>query len=150
MDFNDSFAKATAKAAARATLTAFLPFGATVWDAAEKAQKAVDSAATKGMEDLKAELAKQELRGQFEHQQARIAQELAIAQRIANAEEVEIEEYYDGSGKGNAGLGIDMNAKTAHLGVGAEGRRVTKRIYRFKGLLPGVAEAVEQVIEQGE
>ena len=63
--------------------------------------------------------------------QAQVAQELAIAHRIENAEEVEIEEYYEGSGKGGAGIGTD--GVSVNLSVGAEGRKVTKRVYRFTG-----------------
>ncbi|WP_143589673.1 hypothetical protein [Thalassospira mesophila] len=35
--------------------------------------------------------------------QAQVAQELAFAHRIENAEEVEIEEYYEGEGKDGLG-----------------------------------------------
>lgn len=74
--------------------------------------------------------------------QARVAQELAIAERIASSNEVEIEEYYEGAGKGQAGL--MANAETASIGVSGEGRRVTKRVVRFGGfnkpLLPESGE----------
>jgi len=69
----------------------------------------------------------------FALQQARIAQELAIAKRIENADVVEIEEFYDASGKGNIGISADANSGVASFGIGAEGRRVVKRIYHFKG-----------------
>ena len=63
--------------------------------------------------------------------QSQVAQELAIAHRIENAEEVQTEEYYEGTGKGGAGISTD--GVSASLSVGAEGRKVTKRIYRFTG-----------------
>ena len=53
---------------------------------------------------------------------------------VDSAEEVEIEEFYDASGKGHAGLSVDANAATGSFGLGGEGRKVTTRIYRFKGL----------------
>ncbi len=63
--------------------------------------------------------------------QARVAQEMAIAQRIQSAHEVEIEEYYEGAGEGNAG--IKAAEGSISVGVGGKGSKVTKRIYRFKG-----------------
>ena len=66
--------------------------------------------------------------------QAKVEQELAISRRIDSAEEVEIEEYYDISGKGNLGLNIEGEA--IDLGLSAKGRKVTKRIIRFKGCTP--------------
>jgi len=66
--------------------------------------------------------------------QAKVEQELAISRRIDSAEEVEIEEFYDTSGKGN--LGFSGEAEKVTLGLGGEGRRVTKRIIKFKGCTP--------------
>lgn len=65
---------------------------------------------------------------------AKVEQELAIARRIDSAEEVEIEEYYDTSGKGNVGLTTD--GSTISAGIGGEGRKVTKRVIKFKGCAP--------------
>ena len=105
----------------------------------DKASGAVDAAADQGIEKLSEEVAKQELRMKFELQQAKIAQELAIAQRILNAEIVEIEEFYDTSGSGTAGLNTTAESMTLVLSI--EGKRVTKRIYQFKGgHNPGMAE----------
>lgn len=99
----------------------------------EKAATSVASASDKGMGELEEEVAKQTLQMQFAQQQARIEQELAIARRIDNAEEVEIEEFYDTSGKGNIGISVDQTTQSASFGAGAEGHRVTKRVYHFKG-----------------
>lgn len=63
--------------------------------------------------------------------QAKAQQEQAIALRIACAEEVQIEEYYDTSGKGQIGVTAKEEGITA--GLGGEGRRVTKRIIKFTG-----------------
>lgn len=75
--------------------------------------------------------------------QAKVEQELAISRRIDSAEEVEIEEFYDTSGKGN--LGFSGEAEKVALGLGGEGRRVTKRIIKFKGCTP-----VEEPISEAE
>jgi len=66
--------------------------------------------------------------------QARTEQEFAIARRIDNAEVVEIEEYYDLSGNGS--VGVSANQSKVSLGLSAEGRRISKRIYKFKGMKP--------------
>ncbi|WP_151824020.1 hypothetical protein [Acinetobacter bereziniae] len=63
--------------------------------------------------------------------QAKVEQELAIANRIASSEEVEIEEFYDTNAKGNLGLSAEEQKLT--LGLGAEARKVTKRIIKFNG-----------------
>lgn len=99
----------------------------------EKAAKEITAAANKGLAPLEEEAAKQTLRLQLDQQRARVEQELAIARRIDNAEEVEIEEIYNISGKGNLGVTADAKSQTATIGLGAEARHVAKRIYRFKG-----------------
>lgn len=63
--------------------------------------------------------------------QAKAQQEQAIALRIACAEEVQIEEYYDTTGKGHVGVTAKEEGITA--GLAGEGRRVTKRIIKFSG-----------------
>ena len=78
------------------------------------------------------------------HAQAKVAQELAIAQRIENATEVVIEEYYAGEAKGNAGVTGDEKGIT--VGASVEGRKVTKRVYRFIG--GNQNNHTEEVIEQ--
>lgn len=78
--------------------------------------------------------------------QAKVAQEVAIAERIQNAYEVEIEESYEGADKGSIGLGTDLQS-SANLGMSGESKRVSKRVYRFKGYL-GLEEQ-ERVEEQG-
>ncbi|MEH7388271.1 hypothetical protein V7147_23160, partial [Bacillus sp. JJ1521] len=58
------------------------------------------------MDKLKEEAARQEIIAQVSEAQARVSQELAIAQRINTAQEVEIEEFYDTSGKGGLSANI--------------------------------------------
>ena len=102
-------------------------------ESGEKAVNEISAAANKGVDALQEEAEKQTIKLQLDQQRARVEQELAIARRIDNAEEVEIEEFYDASGKGAAGLTADMKSETATIGLSAEGRRVTKRVYHFKG-----------------
>jgi hypothetical protein len=130
---------------AKTTLKYTSPVAWLVVEGTEQAAKSIATASDAGVEKLGEEVAKQNLHMQFAQQQARIAQELAIARRIDNAEEVEIEELYDTSGKGNVGLTID---ETATFGLGGTGRRVTKRIYRFKGLTPKESEVITQLIDE--
>lgn len=125
------------------------PVGWIVAEGAEKAAQMVSKASDKGIDQLKIEIDKQNLQMQFAQQQARIAQELAISRRIENAEEVEIEEFYDTSGKGNAGASFDSSSQTAFAGIAAEGRRVTKRVYHFKGWRPQEEEIISQSLEGG-
>ena len=113
-------------------------------EGAEKAATSIANASDKGLEQLEEEVAKQTLQMQFAQQQARIEQELAIARRIDNAEEVEIEEFYDTSGKEKVGLSVNQASQTASVGVGAGGRRVTKRVYHFKGWRLQDPESIEQ------
>jgi hypothetical protein len=109
----------------------FVPLAGLVMEGAERAAIAVNEASGKSLNALRDEVAKQEIRLKFELQQAKIAQELAIAQRIVDAETVEIEEFYDRSGKGE--LGAKLEGEVASFGFGVDGKSVTKRIYKFKG-----------------
>lgn len=51
----------------------------------------------KSIESLETEARKHQIVMDFQAHQARVAQEISIAQRIASSLEVEIEEYYDTS-----------------------------------------------------
>jgi hypothetical protein len=121
------------------------PVAGLVLEGAEKAANAINSASDKGVDALREEVAKQEIRLKFELQQAKIAQELAIAQRILDAEAVEIEEFYDRSGKGDFGARLDEGV--ASLELAAEGRSVTKRIYHFKGRHDTDATIIPRITE---
>lgn len=109
------------------------PLSYIVLEGAEKAVDALQKAANKDLQALELEAAKQQIFLQVSQAQARIAQEMAIARRIDNAEEVEIEEFYDTSGK--AGIGANLDAKTESItaSISGEGRKITKRIYHFRG-----------------
>lgn len=80
---------------------------------------------------LEEESIKEDIRARVLQNQAKAAQEMAIARRIENAEEVEIEEYYDMSGEGH--VGAKGSNEGLSLGASAEGRKITKRVIKFKG-----------------
>ena len=103
------------------------------------------SASTNQLEEL---ALRQEIEARVLKEQARIEQELAIARRIDNAEEVEIEEYYDTSGEG--ALGLKGDDKGVTVGASGGGKKVVKRIYKFKGYRHAVQnmDADVEVIEE--
>ena len=80
---------------------------------------------------LSEEAKRQEISLHMAKMQAQVAQELAIAHRIENAEEVEIVEFYEGEAQG--GIGASTDGATANFTLGGQGRKVTKRVYRFTG-----------------
>lgn len=100
-------------------------------------QDEIKGAEKKDLDSLEKEAKKQQIVMDFQAHQARVAQEVSIAQRIATSEEVEIEEYYDTSGKANAGLKAEVESLT--LGASGEARKVTKRIIKFKGCSPSTS-----------
>ena len=83
------------------------------------------------IQDIKDEAKKQDISLQLAQQQAKVAQELAIALRIEAAKDVEIEEYYDNQIE--TGSGLNANREGVSIGIGGDSRRITKRIYKFKG-----------------
>lgn len=94
-------------------------------------QGGIKTAESQGIQELQAEAQKQKIVMEFQAHQARVSQEIAIAERISTSNEVEITEYYDASGKGHAGLSAQESNVTA--GVAGEGRKVTHRIIKFSG-----------------
>lgn len=84
------------------------------------------------LEDLRIEAEKQALTMKMAEAEARVAQELALAQRIATADEVEMEEFYETAADGKAGVSVQGDGLSA--GISGSGRRVTKRVFRFKGI----------------
>ena len=83
------------------------------------------------IDELRVEAERQDITMRMTERQAKVAQELALARRIETADEVEMEEFYDINGSANAGINTDGN--TISAGVGVQGQKVTKRIFRFKG-----------------
>ncbi|MDD2690322.1 MAG: hypothetical protein PHX69_00890 [Simplicispira sp.] len=109
------------------------PTGFLVSKIAEYALESIkDDPSKKTLEELELVAKKQELQMQMAEAQAKVAQELAIAKRIEIAEEVEIEEFYDLNADGS--LGVKAKEQSISLGASASGRRVSKRIYKFRGV----------------
>ena len=98
-----------------------------VLDSAKKTDELQESGELSALND---EARKQAISLQMAKMQATVAQELAIAERIKNAEEVEIEEYYEG--EKSAGINATANQEGGSISLGGSGRQVTKRVYRFK------------------
>ncbi|MFC0682535.1 hypothetical protein ACFFGH_32290 [Lysobacter korlensis] len=101
-------------------------------NAMSESQGDIRTAESKGIAELELEAAKQKIIMKYQAHQARASQEIAIAERIATSEVVEITEYYDASGKGHAGLTANESSITA--GFGGEGRKVTHRVIKFVGV----------------
>lgn len=121
-----------ASIAGKAALDAIVPgYVKAIYSALSDSQSEVKAAESEGLASLEEEAKKQRIVMEFQAHQARVAQELAIAERIASSHEVEIEEFYDGSGKGS--LGLKTEGESITLGASGEGRRVTKRVIRFTG-----------------
>src|SRR5690606_22096274 len=62
--------------------------------------------------------------------EAKIAQELAIAERIKNATDVEIIEYY-GTHSGAKAVASASEEKGGSLDISGSDTKITKRVYRF-------------------
>ncbi|MBN3146056.1 hypothetical protein [Pectobacterium brasiliense] len=87
--------------------------------------------ASKTSTELLDEAQKAEIKSAVLQTQAKVQQELSIARRILIAEEVEIEEFYDVSGSANAGAKVSK--ESASIGLQGDGRKITKRVIKFKG-----------------
>ena len=96
----------------------------------------------KTADELSEDASKINIQSAVLQEQAKVEQELSIAKRILIAEEVEIEEYYDVSGKG--GLGVKSDEEGLSLGAHGNGRKITKRIVKFKGFNLQAQELLQQ------
>ncbi|PAD21642.1 hypothetical protein [Terribacillus saccharophilus] len=94
-------------------------------------------------EELREDAEKETLEYRVTEEYAKVIQEIAIAKRIESAVEVEIEEFYDYSGEATAGF--KKGKASSNLGLTGNGKKVQKRIYRFKGSL---TEDTESTIEK--
>lgn len=104
-------------------------------------KKSTDSAQTSAQ--LSDEAQKAELQSLVFQSQAKVQQELAIARRILAAEEVEIEEFYDGSA--SAELVVKASTEKVSLGLNGEGRKITKRVIKFKGFNNQVEHILQEI-----
>lgn len=121
-----------ASVAGQVALDLFVPgYMKAAYSALTSSQNEVIAAQSKGLGALEEEAKKKKIVMDFQAHRARVAQELAIAQRISASHEVVIEEYYESSGKGHVGVKADNDAVS--LGASGEGQRVTKRVFRFSG-----------------
>lgn len=100
------------------------------------------------IQELNKEAERQEIIARVTKMQAKVQQELAIAQRINTAQEVEIEEFYDTTKKAGANIKVDKNVFTG--GLNGEGVNVTRRVYRFTGWHDGADEVFEQSINEDD
>ena len=101
----------------------------TIIGSSKKSQSIIDN----GNEiEIEKEIKRRTAETKILEMEAKISQEVAIAKRIENAIDVEIEEYYEGSGSGK--IGASKDEKGINLGVSGEGRKIAKRIYKFKGI----------------
>lgn len=118
-----------------------------VVDTTEKIIEKFSNVTNKGdIEEMRQEALRQEISLKMLEAQAKVAQEISIARRIDTAEEVIIEEFYDTSGEG--GIGISLKGESTSAGISGSGRRVTKRVYTFKGWRDGGLEAVEKLFDK--
>lgn len=101
-----------------------------------------DDVKTGDLEELRNEEARQEVSMRMAERQARVAQELAIAERIRDADEVAIEEYYDTSTGGEATFGVNESGISA--GLNGKNGVVSKRIYRFSKRDESVVKHVQE------
>lgn len=81
---------------------------------------------------IQAELNKKRAEAEMNELNAKVLQELAIAHRIENAVDVEIEEYYENGGGGK--VTGNMNENNPVVEISGDSKKVTRRVYKFKGL----------------
>jgi hypothetical protein len=111
------------------------PSGYLISQIAESTSKAIattGSAKTQEIAELRLQAERQEIEMRMAEAQAKVAQELAIAKRIENAAEVEIEEFYEYGGDAKAGIKASATSVAAELS--GAGKRVSRRVYRFKSI----------------
>jgi len=124
--------KSSAMGITQGVLNVVSPMLGKIMEITTSSTSKTDQVAKSGsIDDLRIEAERQEITMRMAERQAKVAQELALAGRIETAEEVEMEEFYDISGSANAGIQTD--GITIVTGVAAQGQKVTKRIFRFKG-----------------
>lgn len=98
-------------------------------------------------DELKENVKRTELESLILQSRAKVEQELSIAKRIMYADEVEIEEYYDINGKGNVGLKSEESSFFT-IGASGEGRKVTKRVIKFRGFSEKYMQEIKSEIDE--
>ncbi|CAM1365348.1 hypothetical protein [Tenacibaculum xiamenense] len=103
-----------------------------IYDNIKKSQEISEAIVEEGnILKIQVELNRKRAEAEMNELNAKISQELAIAERIKNAVDVEIEEIYENSNQHKLGGGISQNR--ADIEIGGGNRKVAKRIYKFKG-----------------
>lgn len=122
------------------------PTGYLIELAVRKTMDAFSSSATNSdvsAEKLNEDATKANIQSSVLQEQAKVEQELSIARRILIAEEVEIEEFYDTTGKGGVGIKQEEGDGFS-LGAHGSGRRISKRVIKFKGFSSQAQEMLAQ------
>lgn len=122
------------------------PTGYLIELAVRKTMDAFSTSATNSdvsAEELNEDATKANIQSSVLQEQAKVEQELSIARRILIAEEVEIEEFYDTTGKGGVGIKQEEGDGFS-LGAHGSGRRITKRVIKFKGFSSQAQEMLAQ------
>ena len=133
-------------AAAAVAAAPFLPVVGTVGTAAaiigsifialQTAQEEVKAAESGDASNLEDVVRKQQALIDLQQSMARVAQEVAIANRISQSTDVEIEEFYDQSKAVGGEIGGSVKTQSIKLGANLDNKSVVKRIYKFTGLSP--------------
>ena len=118
--------------------------GVGIYEGLKASKAAVEKASQEGIDELELELKKQTMKLEFDREQAKIAQEYSIAEKIKLAHEVKIEEFYDISGDGKLGIEADYENKSCMVGIKGRGQKVTKRVYYFKSFPNEELESSEE------
>ncbi|WP_272571444.1 MULTISPECIES: hypothetical protein [unclassified Providencia] len=124
------------------------PTGYAINTLMESSRALISNSSSQDIEKLEDSARRVEIQAYALQSQAKVEQELAIARRIMCAEEVEIEEQYDGSGDGSAG--VKVSEKGVSLGISGSGRLVTKRIIKFKGFNEQYVQEIKSELNQLE
>ncbi|EJD6670222.1 hypothetical protein M0K80_RS04965 [Providencia rettgeri] len=124
------------------------PTGYAINTLMESSRALISNSSSQDIEKLEDSAKRVEIQAYALQSQAKVEQELAIARRIMCAEEVEIEEQYDGSGDGSAG--VKVSEKGVSLGISGSGRLVTKRIIKFKGFNEQYVQEIKSELNQLE
>lgn len=114
----------------------------------ERSGNEISKSSTANLNELNEKAKRAEIECSVLLSQAKVEQELSIARRIMYAQQVEIEEYYDISGKGAVGVKTEKEGIT--FGASGEGSKVTKRIIKFSGFSEQYVQEVKKELDKIE
>ena len=130
---NMDIAKEVSRKIIKTTLMVSNPIGMMGMTLEEILKKIQTTASNGNLDEMKKEVALQQMNAKIQEVLAKVTQEIAIATRIETSEIVTIQEFYENSGEGNLGLKTKGKGDGIELGLGGSGRHISKRIYTFKG-----------------